>query len=351
MNWPQHAISETRSAILGLCRASHLLSVVRDSRWRQQRLLILGYHGVSIEDEDHWNPELYVSPALLESRFEMLERGGYSVLALDEAVRLLSVGQLPPRSVALTFDDGMHDFHARAYPVLHAHGLPATVYLTTYYCEFNRPIFALVVSYMLWKSKIRRWRPRQISGFSGDFDLETNRRQALDALVKHAGTGTWGAAEKDDFACEIADSVGVDYGAIKQKRLLHVMNPTEVAELARAGVDFELHTHRHRAPRERRLFDRELLDNRTRIERLTGLPPSHFCYPNGSHNRDHIAWLAQHGIRSATTCEPGMASPRTLPLLLPRFIDTSAVSPLTFEGWLTGVGSWLARRPSNAAVH
>jgi hypothetical protein len=35
-------------------------------------------------------------------------------------------------------------------------------------------------------------------------------------------------------------------------------------------------------------------------------------------------------------------------LELPRFVDTTAVSPLVFEGWLTGAASWLPRRHTYA---
>src|ERR1700719_527006 len=128
-------------AALGVLRCSGIFSLVTNSNWRQQRLLILCYHGTSLEDEHLWRPTLYIDPQKLEQRFEHLKKGHFSVLPLGEGFQRLSAGTLPPRSVALTFDDGFFDFFRQASPLLKQYGFPATVYQTTYYTSVERPIF------------------------------------------------------------------------------------------------------------------------------------------------------------------------------------------------------------------
>jgi hypothetical protein len=145
--------------VLGASSRLGILAGVRDSKWRQHRLLILCYHSVSIDDEHEWSGTYSMSPAMLESRFRMLRDGGYNVLPLDEAVRRLYDRTLPPRSVALTFDDGMYDFYARARPLLRQFGFPATVYLTTFYSDYQKPIFGLFCSYVLWRARTRMPKP------------------------------------------------------------------------------------------------------------------------------------------------------------------------------------------------
>src|SRR4051812_43158537 len=113
----------------GLFRAADRLGVnwlLAHSAWRQQRLVILCYHGVSLADEHEWDPELYVSADFLRSRMQRLRDGGYNVLPLGEAVQRMYARTLPPKSVVVTFDDGWYDFGARAAPVLQEFDIPAT---------------------------------------------------------------------------------------------------------------------------------------------------------------------------------------------------------------------------------
>jgi hypothetical protein len=286
---------------------------------------------------------MYVSRSFFERRLDLLASGGYTVLPLDEALKRLAGGTLPPRSVAITVDDGPYNFYRQAYPLLAARNYPVTVFLTTYYCEVNKPIFNLALSYILWKTRVRHWLPPAALGIGGEFDLKQDRWSAWNALLSFAERTGLSAQQKDELAARVAESLDVDYEALKHRRLLQLMNPDEVRDMASRGVDFQLHTHRHRAPRDPRLFEQELTDNRTRLLRLTGRCPTHFCYPNGDYAPVFNAALARHGVVSASTCNPGLASASTPPLLLPRFIDTSNVPAAVFESWLSGAAQWVSR--------
>jgi peptidoglycan/xylan/chitin deacetylase (PgdA/CDA1 family) len=125
------------------------------------------------------------------------------------------------------------------------------------------------------------------------------------------------------------------------------LTPGEVTELARAGIDVQLHTHRHRTPKDHALFIREIEDNRKSIQAMTGKVAAHFCYPSGAYDPMFLPWLNESGIVSATTCEVGFASRNTDRLLLPRVLDNLALSPIEFEGWLSGVSAALPRRAVN----
>src|ERR1700744_415393 len=87
---------------LRMCR---VLDFSAASQWRAERLLILCYHGISLRDEHLWSPGLYMSPDQFASRLECIRAGGYNVLPLSTAVARLYARDLPPRSLAITFDD------------------------------------------------------------------------------------------------------------------------------------------------------------------------------------------------------------------------------------------------------
>ena len=341
------ALRRIKLSMLDMSSAVGLFRLLRNSRWRGSQLLILCYHGISMDDEHEWAPGLYMTPETFAARLDQLRRSECTVLPLDEAVHRLYDGTLPPRSVALTFDDGNFDFYGRAWPLLRERGQTATVYLTTYYSDVNVPVFPLVVSYLLWKRRgtVRRIRLSYSDEVQLDTRSESGRRHAQNRVLLHAQDEGMSALEKDQLAERLADVLDIDYAELKRRRLLHLMNAAEVREIAAGGIDVQLHTHRHRSPPDRKLYRDEIAQNRQRVETLTGTAARHFCYPSGVWSPAFARWLDEAGILSATTCEPGIASPRSHRLRLPRLLDHSELTPIEFDAWLAGVGALLPRRP------
>ena len=344
-------LKRLKCGTLRAARSTGVLRFTRQTSWRRRRVLILGYHGVSTADEHLWNPELYIPPELLRARFSFLRDGGYAVLPLGEAITRLYEGSLPPRAVALTFDDGSVDFHSVALPLLEEFGFPATVYLTSYYCLHQRPVFNTALRYILWKSRDRTFQTDGLTASGKSFRLATEREREAAALsvLQHSRKRGLTGRDKDDVLVETATRLGFDYDDLLRRRLLHLMSPDEVAALPRELVDVQLHTHRHRVPTDAAAFEQEIVENRTIIANLTSArAATHFCYPSGVTDPSFPARLGRLGVESATTCNPGIASSRSNPLLLPRLIDTVATSPIEFESWLSGVSALLPRRAVRA---
>ena len=333
-------------AAISLLRAGGVFSLVANSRWRQQRLLILCYHGVSLEDEHLWRPFLYVQPQLLERRLATLKKGNFSVLPLGEGLQRLRAGTLPARSVSLTFDDGAYDFYRKAYPLLQQYGLPATVYQTTYYTSFERPVFTVMCSYLLWKRRGQVIPDGKSVGLPGPLDLSTDESRA--AIVRHlvetSARENRTGQEKDEIAAQLARLLKIDYDELKAKRILQLMNGRELQEIAAHGVDIQLHTHRHRTPDDEALFHKEILDNRSTIHALTALNPVHFCYPSGVYRPTFLPWLRKESVVSATTCDAGLAERESESQLQPRYVDHQSSTQLAIKCSNTGVGDILPER-------
>jgi peptidoglycan/xylan/chitin deacetylase (PgdA/CDA1 family) len=330
--------SSLKKIALSLVRKTGSFSVISRLKRRNDKLLILCYHGVSVRDEHEWLETLYITPDRFRQRLEMLKSYGANVVALNEGVERLRTRSLAPRSVVITFDDGFQDFHHHAVPLLQAFRYPCTVYLTTHYCEYRVPVFNLIVNYVLWKSGavdfvspttgIEKVMPARDYG---------ERAKIVQAILHWTEVRKMTTLEKDQIVRELAASLGIDYDDLLRGRLLQIMSPSEVNVTAKAGVQIELHTHRHRTPRDRDLFERELRDNRERIHEYTGSKPVHFCYPSGDYAHEFLPWLHELGVKSATTSEPALAAQSSEPLLLPRFLDGTHVSEIEFESWLCGV--------------
>ena len=324
-----------------------LFSAVASSGWRSRRLLILCYHGIAMGEEHDSDWAMFLPADIFERRLAMLKDFGANVLDLGEALQRLQNGTLPPRAVAITFDDGWADFYVKAYPALRKFGFPATVYLTTYYCFNNRPVFLFALRHMMWKQRERCIEGHRLSFLPQvlDFRTEESRDRVLQSIQNHVAAKGLSGREKDDLVAAFAGAIGFDFSELTSNRLFHLMSPSEVAETAAGGIDIQLHTHRHRTPAERSLFIDEIQQNRKYIAELTGRKDVvHFCYPSGANQPNFLPWLREAGVASATTCNQHYASQESNPLLLPRLLDQSRISDREFEAWLTGFMAFMPKR-------
>src|SRR5437867_628433 len=79
-----------------------------------RRFQILGYHKVSPDKHPYFEPIL---PDIFEQQMQFLKRC-YRVMGLQELVERSQRGDVPERSVAVTFDDGYRDNYDYAWPIL-----------------------------------------------------------------------------------------------------------------------------------------------------------------------------------------------------------------------------------------
>ena len=91
---------------------------------------ILMYHQIGEFKPMKGHRSTYCDHRRFASQMAYLSRFDYRVLSMAEVLECLRGGRpVPPRAVALTFDDGYENFYEYAWPVLQSHGFPAMVYL------------------------------------------------------------------------------------------------------------------------------------------------------------------------------------------------------------------------------
>src|SRR5262245_15955149 len=93
----------------------------------RRALLILTFHRVLPEPDTLLDDPSAAAFAELVDLFASLFRP----LTVHEAVARLRAGELPPRSICITFDDGYANNCEVALPILHSKGVPATFFVST----------------------------------------------------------------------------------------------------------------------------------------------------------------------------------------------------------------------------
>ncbi len=93
--------------------------------------LILMYHGIT--EPKSSKDARYSCPARMFSRHvRFLRSAGYRFVSLSDIhAHLIGSEPLPPKAVALTFDDGFVNFYENAFPVLRKFAIPSTIFLVS----------------------------------------------------------------------------------------------------------------------------------------------------------------------------------------------------------------------------
>jgi len=324
-----------KNCVYSLAKQTKLFAL--SNHLTKQYLRILCFHGFSFTDEHLFRPKLFQSPKLFEQRLRWLNRSGFHTVTLDESLTLLRQGNLKGNEIVITIDDGFHSVSALAAPILNKMGFTATIYVTTYYVTHHNPIFRLAIQYFFWKTSMEKIQlndligERNATGATKGLDGETTVQRIIDH-----GEITLDEPGRVKLAREIANRLKLDYEEIAASRRLSLMTEKEVANLSQQNFDIQLHTHRHHLPPDSTAVKRELEDNRAVLQPITGRSLQHLCYPSGEWSPSLFPFLEKEGIETATTCEPGLISPKTSPLAWTRFLDSETTPQIVFEAEVSG---------------
>ncbi len=341
-----------QNAKRALLRSSQALGMFHLARLLGNHgLNILCYHGFELEDEAVFRPELFIRNDTFANRMETLARRRVPVLRLDEALRRLRDRTLPRGATVITIDDGFYSVLRIGAPILTQHGFPATLYVTSYYVTKETPIFRLEIQYMFWRAEQRRLRsipPEQELAWTGqvadpahDLAIAVERERLMWRIIQH-GERDGGENERENIARQVGEWLGVDHDRIRCSRKLSLLSPNELKVLEGMGIDVQLHTHRHRFPQDSaEEATAEIAENKRVLEKILGHTLSHFCYPDGSWASHQWPWLSAAGVKSATTCLPGLNHQDTPLFALRRYLDCERLTATEFEAEMSGYAKFL----------
>jgi peptidoglycan/xylan/chitin deacetylase (PgdA/CDA1 family) len=266
-----------------------------------RRATILLYHRVA---------DLATDPLLLAVRPERFEAqmrwlaANAAPLPLCELVSAARYGRLPPRAVAVTLDDGYVDNLLTAAPILASHGVPATVFIASGYCEraerfwwdeLERVLLrpgALPAAFELCAGNTvltvvlegaARYAPAEFRRFASWTVLERSdpspRHRAYREL--HERLRPMRASIRDELLAQLAQHL-VDGDAWPA---LHcACSLAEVRRLAAApGIEIGAHTARHPLLAALSTVEQraEIDTSRMMLAEIVGSPMRSFAYPYG----------------------------------------------------------------------
>jgi len=249
-----------------------------------QPLPVLMYHHVSPK------PGLVTcTPENFRAQMAWLANNGWKTLSTAEFEAVLRSGEIPKKSVLVTFDDGYLDNWVYAHPVLQEFGQRATIFL--------------------------------ITGWIGDGPCRP-----------HAGPGAAPEVPTHKQAMAAAAEGKLDDAFLRW---------SEVEAMRAAGTfDFHSHTHSHtrwdqqladQATRDAALAD-DLGNSRATLATRLGAASPHLCWPQGYFDTAYQRVAREAGFTYLYTTEPGVVRADIELTRLPRLVakDKSA--------------AWFARR-------
>ncbi len=306
-----------KERLLQAARAGGLFALSR--RASRRSLRILAYHGLWTTPGYQYGDHLFMTPEQFERRMIWLRNSRFPILPLAEAVQRLDYGSLPDHAVVITVDDGWSSSYSHMLPILEKLGLPATLYVTTWYSEHQSPVVNVAADYILKRAGLA---PDELPSIIAEIERLPSISQRELALRECAGR------------------FGVPIEEWWEGRQFHVMSAAEIGDADRRGLDIQLHTHRHRSSDTGSdNLAREIADNRAVLAQACGRPEqsfSHFCYPSGVAHSSAVAIFKNVGVKSATLCDDGINPQGADPYRLRRFLDGRSVSDAAFQAYLSG---------------
>lgn len=292
---------------------TRLLAGLLSPQGSRGRLSILIFHRVHA----HSDP-LFPDEPDAASFAELLTwvRSAFTVIPLDRAVAALRSASLPPRALAITFDDGYRDNYEVALPLLNKHGMTATFFVAAGFLNGGRMWNDTVIE-AVRRAKGNELDLRSLALGRHDVRSAASRRAVIDRLlpqIKYLAP-----AERASTVAAIAAHSGVSLPDDL------MMSSTQLQALRRAGMTVGGHTRTHpilSTLDERNAYE-EIAGGKADLERILGEPVTLFAYPNGKPGRDylgrHVEMVARAGFVAAVSTSVGVARAGADLLQLPRF--------------------------------
>ena len=222
---------------------------------------------------------------------------------------------IPPRSIAVTFDDGFSDNYTQAFPVLKKHQVPATIFVVSDFIDKPEPIWFEVIANAFLQAPLG-----SISHAVCGFGLPSaNDRSTRTTELAHALSSAKKVpnSQREEFIEYLKRTTWNSQSDSSWNQYGRAMTWEQLREMSKNGIDIGSHTVSH--PILSQITEaqcaKELSDSRlTLLERLGESPPI-IAYPEGRSDSfpSGISGLASSaGYEFGVSYVPGVNVPESL---------------------------------------
>ena len=285
--------------------------------------IIVNYHYI--------RPDTRQFKACLEQTFvKQLDylRANYEMVPIPEAYRAAHE-QREGKYCALTFDDGLKEHYAFAFPLLQRYSIPATFFLIGRALQGGFVSLSHKLHVLLSHSSARELRDKFHDFFSGKYHIDDtvplNPKRRFDDMLTANLKETIIALPSSEKESFIEELFRRSYNETELASSMF-LSAREAKRMSENGMEIGAHGYTHTAldtlDRESQRQEIEAVTHT--IEEATGAAPTMFSYPNGRYNEHTALLLRSLGFAYATTIEKGDLSAARDTLLLPSY-DTNHI--------------------------
>lgn len=302
------------------------------------RGLILMYHRVDNISCDPWG--ISVSPENFSEHLQVLKTEA-NVIRLEELVRFQKQGNIPEKSVVITFDDGYLDNFSQAKPLLEQYQIPATIFVASGYTGGEREFWwdelervflspgklPTTLSLNL-NNRVYNWDLSQVTEYT-ETDFQRDRHLSVSQGKKgsrHAILySVWETLRSLPHEHQrLALDEILQWSTMSQKSRPHYrpMNVEEAQKLVAGGlIEVGAHTVNHPflSAHEVTYQHQEISQSKIDLERILGKTITTFAYPFGDYNQESLPLVEHLGFTCACSTEPGPVWWKSNVYELPRF--------------------------------
>jgi peptidoglycan/xylan/chitin deacetylase (PgdA/CDA1 family) len=272
--------------------------------------VVLLYHRVADETVDPLG--MCVSPARFEAQLEVIQR-------IATVVPATAIPTAPPRSLAITFDDGYADVFSDALPRLTERGIPSTIFLVTDHMQQGCAYWWDRLVYAIYGAGRSQPASVTIGGKARTFTLGNRVAKRIALRVLFPWLRAMNRAEREEVIAELEQGVP----AMSMARVARVATMDDVQSASRGLVEIGSHTRSHPLLSATQGHERkdEIACSKQHLEEQLDVEARAFAYPFGARTTfddETVREVREAGYACAFANIPGSVRPGDDVFRIPR---------------------------------